>query len=140
MSEAMEKQGERPLAAIVDSKTVKDFLFTSETKLSDKQQNMFMQLAIRNQLDPFKREIYAIAYGGEFNIVTGYQVYIQRADATGKLNGWSWEPLKKGQGNFFGGRVGGVGTKAAIRQPYRYPATEESSHRRHGRENNRRPG
>ncbi len=73
----------------VDEKMIKDFLFTSETKLTDKQQNMFLQIAIRHNLDPFKREIYAISYGNEFSIVTGYQVYIERAEASGNLDGWS---------------------------------------------------
>lgn len=74
--------------SIITQRVIKDYLFTSKTKLSEQQQAMFAQLALRNQLDPFKREIYAIAYGTEFNIVTGYQVYIQRAEATGKLDGW----------------------------------------------------
>lgn len=72
----------------IDVQTIKNYLFTSETKLTDKQQQMFIQLAVRHNLDPFKREIYAIAYGREFSIVTGYQVYIERAEASGKLNGW----------------------------------------------------
>jgi hypothetical protein len=45
--------------AVIDSKTIEDFLFTSDTKLNEKQKTLFLQLAIRNQLDPFKREIYA---------------------------------------------------------------------------------
>ena len=66
-------------AGKIDVKTIQDFLFTTGTKLSEKQQKLFLQLAIRNQLDPFKREIYAVPFGNDFNIVTGYQVYIQRA-------------------------------------------------------------
>lgn len=81
---------------VVDEKMIRDFLFTSETKLTEKQQNMFMQVAIRHNLDPFKREIYAIAYGKEFSIVTGYQVYIERAEASGNLNGWSCENTESG--------------------------------------------
>lgn len=80
----------------VDEKMVKDFLFTSETKLTDKQQQMFMQIAIRHNLDPFKREIYAIAFGKEFSIVTGYQVYIERAEASGNLDGWNCVNTEEG--------------------------------------------
>jgi len=91
--------------AIIDSKTIKDFLFSSQTKLSESQQNMFMQLAIRNQLDPFKRDIYAIAYGNDFNIVTGYQVYIQRADSTGNLDGWECTALRGNKNELTGARI-----------------------------------
>lgn len=75
-------------AGTIDEKTIKDFLFSSKTKLDDQQQTMFIRLAKEFNLNPFKREIYAIAYGNEFNIVTGYQMYLARADATGKLDGW----------------------------------------------------
>lgn len=84
--------------AVVDVKTIQDFLFSTDTKLSEKQQKLFLQLAIRNQLDPFKREIYAIPYGKDFSIVTGYQVYIQKAEATGLLNGWYCEAIKDEKG------------------------------------------
>ncbi len=88
-NELMEKQR-------VEEKTVRDFLFTSETKLTEKQQNMFLQIAVSNNLNPFNREIYAIAYGKEFSIVTGYQVYIERAEAGGNLDGWSCENTEEG--------------------------------------------
>ena len=86
--EELTKQEEKGITVPVTTQTIKDFLFSSGTKLSEQQQAMFMQLATRNQLDPFKREIYAIAYGSNFNIVTGYQLYIQRSEASGKLDGW----------------------------------------------------
>jgi phage recombination protein Bet len=80
---------EQSMVAKVDKETIQNYLFTSDTTLTEKQQEMFLQIASRNNLDPFKREIYAIAYGNEFSIVTGYEVYIQRAERTGKLSGWS---------------------------------------------------
>lgn len=91
--------------AVIDSKTIENFLFTTETKLNDKQKAMFLQLALRNQLDPFKREIYAIPYGNDFNIVTGYQVYIQRAETTGQLNGWHCEAMKNDKGELIGAKI-----------------------------------
>ena len=87
---------EKSLVKAVDEKTIRDFLFTSGTKLNEKQQNMFLQIAIRHNLDPFKREIYPIAYGNEFSIVTGYEVYIQRAEKTGNLSGWHCENTEEG--------------------------------------------
>ena len=108
-------------AIIIDSKTIQDFLFSSETKLSEKQKNMFMQLSIRNQLDPFRREIYAIAYGSEFNIVTGYQVYIQRADATGNLDGWECIVLRNNKNELIGARI------TIHRKDFTYPFVWEVS-------------
>lgn len=99
----------------IGTQTIKDYLFSSETKLSDKQQNMFMQLAIRNQLDPFKREIYAIAYGNDFNIVTGYQVYIQKATATGLLDGWECVALYDANNKLKGARI------TIYRKDFKYP-------------------
>ena len=96
---------ESKAVTIIDSKTIQDFVFSTGTTLNDKQKNMFMQLAVRNQLDPFKREIYAIPYGSDFNIVTGYQVYIQRAEATGKLNGWHCTTLKDAKGALIGAKI-----------------------------------
>jgi len=96
---------EEKAVALIDSKTIQDFLFSADTTLNDKQKNMFMQLAVRNQLDPFKREIYAIPYGSDFNIVTGYQVYIQRAEATGKLNGWHCTATKDTKGALIGAKI-----------------------------------
>ena len=89
----------------IDSKTIESFLFTSETKLNEKQKTMFLQLALRNQLDPFKREIYAIPYGNDFNIVTGYQVYIQRAETTNQLNGWHCEAMRNEKNELIGAKI-----------------------------------
>lgn len=72
----------------VTQKTIEEFLFSSGTKLNDQQKMMFLKMAQLNNLNPFKREIYAIPFGSNFNIVTAYQVYIARAEATGKLDGW----------------------------------------------------
>lgn len=100
---------------LIDLKTVQDFLFTSDTKLNDRQKSMFMQLAIRNQLDPFKREIYAIPFGSNFNIVTGYQVYIQRAESTGLLDGWDCNPLTNDKGELVGATI------TIYRKDFKYP-------------------
>jgi len=91
--------------AVIDSKTVENFLFTTETKLNEKQKAMFLQLALRNQLDPFKREIYAIPYGNDFNIVTGYQVYIQRAETTKQLDGWHCEAMRNEKNELIGAKI-----------------------------------
>ena len=42
----------------VDEKTVKDFLFTQACKFTEKQIALFVNMAVKSNLDPFKREIY----------------------------------------------------------------------------------
>lgn len=96
---------QRRIKSMLRLNTNQDFLFSTGTKLNESQKHMFMQLSIRNQLDPFKREIYAIPYGNDFNIVTGYQVYIQRAEATGKLDGWHCQAVKDAKGALTGATI-----------------------------------
>ncbi|MCE5223780.1 phage recombination protein Bet [bacterium] len=72
----------------VDEKTVMDYLFSSGTKLTESQKRLFINLAIKNNLDPFKREIYALPFGQEMSVVTGYEVYLKRAEASKMLDGW----------------------------------------------------
>src|SRR5271157_1122716 len=76
---------------LVSQKVIEDYLFSSNTKLTDQQKKLFIQIALANNLNPFNREIYAIAYGTNFNVLTGYQVYIKKAEASGKLDGWTTE-------------------------------------------------
>lgn len=51
----------------------------------------FVEIAQAYGLNPFKREIYCVGYGDRTSIITGYEVYIKRAERTGKLNGWGCE-------------------------------------------------
>ena len=76
------------LVSKVTKETIMEFLFGSETKLTEPQKELFIQLAVKNQLDPFKREIYAIPYGSKMSVVTGYEVYLKRAEASHQLDGW----------------------------------------------------
>jgi len=60
--------------------------------LLDNEKKMFVNIAKEFGLNPFKREIHITAYGkGELrkcSIITGYEVYIKRAERTEKLDGW----------------------------------------------------
>lgn len=82
-----------------------DFLFTAGTKLSEQQKVMFYNLALQFNLNPFKREIHAIPYGSSWNFVTGYQVYVARAEATGQLDGWATESIHDEKGNLQGAKI-----------------------------------
>lgn len=63
--------------------------------LTQQERLQFVEIAQAYQLNPFKREIYCNTYGkGEYrttSIITGYEVYIKRAERTGQLNGWHVE-------------------------------------------------
>lgn len=62
------------------------------SKLTEKERLNFVEIAQAYQLNPFKREIHCVSYGyGEnrqTSIITGYEVYIKRAERTGLLDGW----------------------------------------------------
>lgn len=66
-----------------------EWLQNMGTKLPPAQTAQFLELCQAYKLNPFKREIYAVGYNGKFNIITGYEVYLKRAERTGKLNGWT---------------------------------------------------
>jgi phage recombination protein Bet len=62
-------------------------------KLDDKEKIQFLNIAKTFGLNPFKREIFCTVYGeGQYkqlSIITGYEVYIKRAERSGKLDGWN---------------------------------------------------
>ena len=61
-------------------------------QLQKNEVDQFVEIATAYQLNPFKREIYCIPYGkGEdrkLSIVTGYEVYLKRAERLNVLDGW----------------------------------------------------
>jgi hypothetical protein len=83
--------------AKVTQKDLDDYLFGTGTKLTEPQKRLFFGIALAQNLNPLKREIYAVAYGTNFNIITAYEVYLKRAERTGLLDGW--EATVTGQGN-----------------------------------------
>lgn len=65
-----------------------EWLQNMGTSLPQAQATQFLELCQAYKLNPFKREIYAVGYNGKFNIITGYEVYLKRAERTGRLDGW----------------------------------------------------
>lgn len=65
--------------------------------LSAEKRRQFVEIAQAYQLNPFKREIYCVGYKDNTSIITGYEVYIKRAERTGKLNGWGVEVEGEGK-------------------------------------------
>ena len=78
-----------PENQVIDFKAkATEWLQNMGTSLPPAQTTQFLELCQAYKLNPFKREIYAVGYGGKFNIITGYEVYLKRAERTGKLDGW----------------------------------------------------
>jgi len=59
------------------------------SKLNEGEKNTYLSIAKAFGLNPFKREIHVSKYGETMSIITGYEVYIKRAERTGQLDGWS---------------------------------------------------
>lgn len=80
--------------AVADS-VITEYMDTTglTATLQPSEKSMFVNMCRMYGLNPFKREIYCTAYGqGQYrkcSIVTGFEVYLKRAERTGKLNGWS---------------------------------------------------
>ena len=78
----------------IPKQTVLDFLtaFGLASQLTEPEKLQFIEIAQAFKLNPFKREIHVAVYGeGEYrrlSIITGYEVYLKRAERTGKLDGW----------------------------------------------------
>jgi phage recombination protein Bet len=79
----------------VEEKTIIEYMdaFGLSNKLLPNEKKAFINIAKEFGLNPFKREIHCTAYGsGDYrtlSIVTGYDVYIKRAERIGRLDGWS---------------------------------------------------
>jgi phage recombination protein Bet len=86
------KEESKPVA--VTKEMCLEYLFGARTKLTSEQQIMFINTAILYNLNPYKKEIFPIAYKNKYtgeydlNIVIGYEVYLKRAERSGKLAGW----------------------------------------------------
>lgn len=80
----------------INQETLDNYLYGSKIDLTPEQKVLFYAIAQKNGLDPFKREIYAVKYGDRLNIITGYEVYIKRAQRSGQLDGWETEKIVTG--------------------------------------------
>jgi len=88
MSEEL-KQVETSLAVVNEAKLLKYLDFIGLKNVTNDEKKGFLEIAISRQLNPFEREIYIVKYGATCSILTGYEVYIKRAERTGLLNGWN---------------------------------------------------
>ena len=92
MSNELEKVGSKEIA-VTDADLV-GYLntFAGTAALTKTETTQFISIAKAFNLNPFKREIYAVAYeskgGRKLSIITGYEVYLKRAERLGTLDGW----------------------------------------------------
>ena len=83
-----------PSVTDIPKQTILDYLtaFGLASQLTEPEKLQFIEIAQAFKLNPFKREIHVAVYGeGEYrrlSIITGYEVYLKRAERTGKLDGW----------------------------------------------------
>lgn len=86
----MESKNQLVVAETLTAEKLNQFLEIANVgqNLPANKRKQFVEIAQAYGLNPFKREIYCVGYGEQTNILTGYEVYIKRAERTGKLNGW----------------------------------------------------
>jgi len=84
---------------IIDRNQIIKYLdtFGLTGKLQQDEKERFVEIAKAYQLNPFKREIYCVPYLSKktgkrtLSIITGYEVYLKRAERIHALDGWSIE-------------------------------------------------
>ena len=66
---------------------VNQFLADEKYKgVDDQEKKKFLSLCVVNQLNPYKKEAYAVPYGKTLQMTVDYHQFLQRAEATGKLS------------------------------------------------------
>lgn len=85
----MKTEKENTPATITDDQLLKHINNLGLAKdLSEGERNTYLEIAKAFNLNPFKREIHVSKYNGQMTLITGYEVYIKRAERTGALDGW----------------------------------------------------
>lgn len=82
-------------AVTITKDDVKKYICPEAT---DKELFIFLNTCKSFNLNPMKREVHLIKYGNSpAQIVTGYEVYLKRAERTGKVNGWGVSVAEDGK-------------------------------------------
>ncbi|SHL05633.1 phage recombination protein Bet [Fibrobacter sp. UWH4] len=76
----------------VTQKLLMDYLKQTNSNLLPNEQAQFMAIAGTFNLNPWKREVYAVAYGQgngrKLSIIVGYEVYLRRAEEFPQYDGY----------------------------------------------------
>jgi len=123
-----------PLEVITEEKIINYLEVTGiGGNLTPAEKMQFVEIAAAFQLNPFKREIYCVAYdtknGRKLSIITGYEVYLKRAERTGSLDGWE----VKTQGKISAGSLKAIVT--IHRKDWSKPFTHEVYFREYNQNN-----
>ncbi len=90
MKNEMTAKPERGLAKISEQ-VIKDWLVASKTEVTNDEFKLALGVCQINHLNPFKKEVHIIKYGNKLQLVTGYDVYLKRADACPQYDGYEEE-------------------------------------------------
>lgn len=79
----------------VTQQLLMDYLKNTNSNLQPNEQAQFLAIAQTFNLNPWKREVYAIAYGQgngrKLSIIVGYEVYLRRAEGFPQYDGYETE-------------------------------------------------
>jgi len=93
----MANENEKAVATVteenkVTQKLLMDYLKQTNSNLQPNEMNQFVAIATTFNLNPWKREVYAIAYGQgnnrKLSIIVGYEVYLRRAEEFPQYDGY----------------------------------------------------
>ncbi len=88
----MEQQNNAVATVTEQNKVTKqlclEYIKSQNTNLTDGEFAQYAAVATTLNLNPFLREIYPIKYNGKMTLVTGYQVYIRRAEEFPQYDGF----------------------------------------------------
>lgn len=121
MSNELKMMDKTEVIQTVDMDVITEYMDTTglTKKLMPNEKAMFVNMAQMYGLNPFKREIYCNVYGeGQYrqcSIITGYEVYLKRAERVGKLDGWRTEEVGNPKDGTFGVKV------TIYRKDWKYP-------------------
>jgi len=95
MSEALQLHKPVDPAVVLTREDIRKYICPTA---DDKEIFMFLGICKSFGLNPLKREVHLIKYGNApASIVTGYEVYLKRAERTNKLNGWGVDIVQDGK-------------------------------------------
>lgn len=79
----------------VTQKLLMDYLKQTNSNLLPNEQAQFLAISQTFNLNPWKREVYAVAYGSgdkrKLSIIVGYEVYLRRAEEFPQYDGYETE-------------------------------------------------
>ena len=95
---------DRSLTVVVDRELVTKHMkaYGYGATLTESEIEICVDQAVMHQLNPFNREIYFVAYGRanteyrKLSVVTGYEVFISKAEKSGLLDYWDVEEAPPG--------------------------------------------